>query len=517
MPRYWTNRLMISLLALLLASCRLATPPPSPTLVPITASPTPHPDLLSACNPQEQAHAMLPGEVPDWAALDLSACYELTLDLQAADGAFSGTARVTVPNRGAIPLPDLVFRTYPNAETIYGGSLTVTQASVDGALLSPQVFLPDGTAVRLTLPAPLLPGVSTMVEMHFRGQAPADFGNLPETYGVFNYDTAAQVLMLANAYPILAVEHDGEWQTSPVYGGGDAVVSEAALYRVQVSAPPAWHVVTSGTPIAADEQGARLNQTFVTGPVREFSLIASPHFVERQARAGDVLVSHWGLPGGEAHWEEALQATVDALTVYNQRFGPYPYRELDVAAAPMKNASGVEYPGLFLLRDGLYHNDSQRPFLLGLVVAHEAAHQWWYGVVGSDVLQSPWQDEGLTTFSSLVYQEVYQPSFYEGTLQFYENQVAAIEDFPGSSDVAQPLNAFQQRQQAYGVVVYQKGALFFNALRERLGDEVFFGALQRYYEHNRYRLAAPDDLLGAFEARCECELDEVFRSWGVED
>ncbi len=219
---------------------------------------------------------------------------------------------------------------------------------------------------------------------------------------------------------------------------------------------------------------------------------------------------------GKARWAEALQATVDSLTIYEDRFGPYPYAELDVVAAPMKNAAGVEYPGVFLILDSLYLPNQERPFFLGLVVAHEAAHQWWYGVVGSDVLQDPWQDEGLTTFSSLVYQEVYQPDYYLGTRQFYEQVVDEFSSRAGDNGIGQPVTAFLNQENAYSVVVYDRGALFFEELRQQLGDEKFYAALQAYYNVNRFKLANPESLLMAFETACACDLDAVYTEWGVD-
>jgi hypothetical protein len=509
--------------------------------------------------------------IPDWTALSLTACYDLSVDLDIESKSYQGTATVTYTNLTGEDLLDLVFRTYPNSRLIYGGQLNVTSAAVNGVAVSPQVFLSDRTGLRIPLAKHLPVGDSLVVQLEFNGQFPVDFGGSSDIYGIFNYVSQDQVLTLADWYPLLAPWRDGGWQANPVVGIGDAVVSQVALYQVHVNAPTGWQVVTTGSQLSKDHvhepilsaavgslqsstfkpstfarnlqpsnlptfQSSNLQSstfkpstaarnlqpsdlqpsTYLSGPVREFILIASPNFTLREEHVGGVDIHHWGLPTGLARWDEALQATAESLSLFDQRFGPYPYAELDVVAVPLKLASGVEYPGVFLIGASQYEPNAQRPFLLGLVVSHETAHQWWYGVVGSDVLLHPWQDEALATFSSLLYQQDYQPRSYAGTLGFYEQAVSQVDGRSGDASVDQPVAAFINRPKEYSPIVYDKGALFFVNLREKLGDQVFFEALQSYYSAQRYKIASPADLLAAFETSCSCELSDFYAQWGVE-
>jgi aminopeptidase N len=369
--------------------------------------------------------------------------------------------------------------------------------------------------VRILLENPLLHGEITVVELEFAGVIPVDRGSRSGVYGTFNYDSAAEVLVLANGYPILATWEERGWRADPVVGIGDAVVSDVAVYHARISAPPGWQVVATGTRLP-EPSGGSPSWTFASGPVREFMLVGSPNFVEDQAQVDGVQVHHWGLPDGEGGWDAALQAAVDSISLFDEQFGLYPYQELDVVAVPLWLAAGVEYPGLILLRQGLYSSGLDGPLGLEYVAAHEVAHQWWYGVVGSDVLEHPWQDEALATYSALLYQEEYQPFAYPGTLLSFRRRVADLEAGGEDTRVAQPVEAFQENPGAYSPVVYVKGSLIFDDLRERLGDEAFFEALQAYYAQNVYVLAPPQTLLAAFERACACSLDPVYQEWGVD-
>ena len=459
---------------------------------------------------------MRPDQIPDWETLDLAACYRLKLKIASKPNEYSGVAQVTFTNTTGVALDEVVFRTYPNADRIFGGSLTISEAQVGGLPVQPQVYLEDRTAVRLILPQLLSQEETIEIELGFSGQLPQDFGGSARLYGVFNYTTSEQVLTLANWFPILAPWINGGWQVEPVVGIGDAVVSEAALYLVEVTAPDSWQVIATGSQIDSSRAEGLTTTTFASGPARDFFISASPSFVLRSQELNGVRINHWGLPAGEERWEEVLQATVDSLSVYDELYGLYPYAELDVADAPLRLASGVEYPGVFLIGSQMYIPNVAEPYLLGIVVSHEAAHQWWYGVVGNDVLTHPWQDEALATYSSLLYQQVHQPLVYKGTLVFYESRVDNLEDAEVDTDVDQSVAAFTDEPSAYSLVVYLKGALFFVELQELIGDEAFFDALQAYYRENMYDLVAPQTLLDAFEAACGCELDSFYEEWGVD-
>lgn len=518
-------------------SCRLFLPDASPRLQP-TAEASPTPDaiptspaqvfeplptslpeqmnpVLSACDPGRQMQAMLASHAPDLEALGVGVCYQLTLVIDPDIPGYHGTARITFLNQTEKPLAELVLRLYPNAEQIYGGRLEIIDANLDGAPIQAEIFLPDSTGLRLALEKDLAPGEPVVIDLRFRGTTPLNLKSSGSAYGIYNYTSASQVMALANWYPMLAVWQEDGWEAGPVIGIGDAVVSETALYEVSISAPPGWQVVTTGSAIEETQGEGGMVVHYASGPVRDFMVVASPAFVLRKGITQDVLIRHWGLPGGETRWEEALQATQDSVGLFNQRFGVYPYAELDVVAVPLYLALGVEYPGLFLILDEAYFPDQNQPFLLGLVVSHEAAHQWWYSLVGNDVLADPWLDEALATFSSILYQQAYQQDAYQATLSFYESSREIAEKTSGDASIAQPLEAFQSYPHKYAPVVYQKGGLFFLALMERLGEEIFFAALGDYYQAQQYRLAEPENLLESFEIRCECDLETLYQEWGV--
>lgn len=363
---------------------------------------------------------------------------------------------------------------------------------------------------------PIQPGETVVIELDFNGRLTNGFQDSPGTYGIFTYSQRDDVATYINWYPILAVRRDGDWQTEPVIGIGDAVVSEVGLYLVEINAPADLQILTGGSLIGEESRNGEKVYRFASGPVRDFPVVASPNFIMIRDEVDGVNIQHWGLSGGEELWDEALQSSADSLEVFNELFGRYPYRELDIVVVPLQLASGVEYPGLFLMRDDLYSSSQGRSFLLTTIISHETAHQWWYGLVGNDVIEDPWQDEALTTFSSLIYLEQFEPQVHDGTVDHFEQISEEVNDNLANSDVRQPVAAFIDQAENYSPVVYSKGALFFLELRKEIGDQAFFTALQEYFSNNLYKIASPDSLIDEFENSCQCELRNFYSEWGLQ-
>ena len=475
-----------------------------------------HASVLGNCDIASQEAALSPDQRPDWTTLPLNSCYQLWLELQDDLTEYEGKAQITYTNLNDETLNDLVLRLYPNADRIYGGTLEVSSARVDGTQVLPIMFLSDNTGLRLSLDDPIQSGETVVIELEFNGHLTDGIQDAPETYGIFNYASEEGVATFVNWYPILAVRNDGQWQAEPVVGIGDSVVSEVGLYEVEITAPKNIQVVTPGSKVQQVSRDGIEIHTFASGPVRDFPVVASPNFILAQTEVDGIVIQHWGLADGELRWKEALQAAADSLVVFNDNFGPYPYNELDIVSVPLQRASGVEYPGLFLMKDELYQADQERPYLLSTIIAHETAHQWWYGLVGNDVIEHPWQDEALTTYSSLLYLEQFQPPVYQGTVDYFKQNADEVDMKLANLDIGQPVRAFINQPEYYSPVVYSKGAIFFVELRSKLGDQAFFTALQNYFSENLYAIASPENLLDEFEKACQCELGDFYTEWGVE-
>jgi hypothetical protein len=248
----------------------------------------------------------------------------------------------------------------------------------------------------------------------------------------------------------------------------------------------------------------QVTSVYVSGATRDFALALSRDYLTVSKQIGDTTVTSYYWRGHEEGGRRALEFAADALEVYGTRFGRYPYTELDVAETSftiLGAPGGMEFPGIVFISSDFYRPQSLFASQLEVVVAHEVAHQWWYGVVGNNQVDEPWLDEAFATYASIIYfQDQGNPGAAE--LAYWSQAVLPyqlVQMLGGDAPLQRSLLDYDKDLITYQSIVYSKGALFLARLRELLGDEAFFTLLQHHYETHRYGLLAPDDFRRSLE------------------
>jgi aminopeptidase N len=279
---------------------------------------------------------------------------------------------------------------------------------------------------------------------------------------------------------------------------------------VSVTAPLDMVVVTSGSTLDAQPNPDGTQTVYCAGgPMRDFSLMMSREFQVASTTAHSTTVSSYYLPPDASSGQAVLQHAAAALRAYSDAFGPYPFAEFDVVEAPLSNR-GMEYPGLILIGADLYRNRADaREFM----VVHEVGHQWWYSLVGSDVVNHPWLDEGLTEYSAYVYNLMIHSQAAADELVesrwLIPYQVAVGKGLDAATD--QPSSTFSEENYEY--IVYAKGALFFHALHQAVGDQIYLAIMREYLQQYQHGIAAPADFLRLAEAVSGQDLGPIYQEW----
>jgi aminopeptidase N len=283
---------------------------------------------------------------------------------------------------------------------------------------------------------------------------------------------------------------------------------------VRVTAPKRLTLVTSGHRVSFSEAGQTQTLTVASGPARDFYLAASPHYQELSQTFGEVTIRSYAPKRSREGAQMALDVASRAIEDFSARYVPYPYTELDIVSTPTL-ALGLEYPGAIAITSRIYDLNRQNRGVPASVymestVAHEVGHQWFYNLVGDDQLDDPWIDESLTQFATLQY---YTDEYGESGAEGFRSSLEERWERVGHTDIPIGLSAAEHEEVEYEAIVYGRGPLFFVAVKEVMGTEVFDEFLRDYTETFSWDIATPEAMQSLAEKHCACDLDSIFNEW----
>jgi aminopeptidase N len=286
----------------------------------------------------------------------------------------------------------------------------------------------------------------------------------------------------------------------------------ASLFAVTLTLPNGWVPVTSGTLVATTplSSTSSTEHAFVTGPSLEFMLHTSPVLQAVSGETYGTRVTSYYLPGAETAGRSALKYAQQALAIYSDHFGEYPFTDMRVAPAPIAYR-GMEYPQVIFLGVELYTRFREN---LEILTVHEMAHQWWYNIVHNDPVQEPWLDEALAEFSMMIYMENMRGADDAGVLvaRRWQTPLDSLVAKGEDTAVNQPVPAFQNGNQ-YETVVYGKGALFYDQMRATVGSRRFDRFLQTYLAEHRWGIVDSATWLAALSDLPDPALRRLFEEW----
>jgi hypothetical protein len=399
--------------------------------------------------PARAASAIEPGTV-DRTSLQVEARYEVRVALRLETGSMSVVERMTVTNRSGGPIDHLEL----NTVLARIGSLRIRSATVDGQPVKPVV---SDQTIRLPLGGILADGAGARIRLSFAARAGTRldasrwlFSRAGGTWAAYRW-----LPWVSRARPCDRANH-----------GDPFITASSPFVRVTMVPDRAVRISTNGRRVAVDGT----TQVFEAVDVRDFTFVADARFGVAAAWVGDTrLVVH---ARGAARRAALMREAARALTRLEALLGPYPWPRLTVA----ETAGGyaVEAPGAIWIPRGA--ESARLPWL----VAHEIAHQWFYGLVGSDQAREPFADEAPADFLA---------RYVTGTLR---SSRCAMDELDRS--------IYRYSAGCYFEVVYVQGSGVLNAIRKRAGNSAFFGALRGYLADHRQGIGSTRALLAALDA-----------------
>lgn len=431
--------------------------------------------VLAACTPDTPA----PPEVDDtWPAPD-PARPVVRLAYDVAEGHETVTGREDLTFRPDLEVCEVVLRAWPNkpATARADNAMVIEEVSVDGIPLehgTEQAGAPEGapgTLVEVTLPTCRPAGSEITVGVDFTltlGEG---------TDERLGRDAENGIAWLGTAFPLLAWQRGVGWvRDEAVDLVGEATTSETfELAELRVTVPEDEQVAAVGERVGEPTAGTdgRTTHVFAAPAMRDVAVTVGRIEVH-SSEAAEVEV-HLAVPRGTpgtrvAQWQEMVATALEDL---RELLGPVPYDDLWVSVLPAVT-DGVELSGAVQLTPPQPDEDEW-------LVAHELAHQWFYGLVGNNQARDPWLDESLATYA----QEVVQPEGWEVPRRAREGMLGA----PMSEWVS-----LRRSSSAYVATVYTGGGALLAELREEAGAAAFDEALRGYLRENAHEVVGPEVL-----------------------
>jgi hypothetical protein len=402
---------------------------------------------------------------------------------------------ITYPNNTGETLTGLVLAVEPN---FWPECFVLSELSVDGQA---STYALNGHWMEIALPAPLTPGGTTTVFVHYALALPqAEMFVDPNDTRPRIFGWMARQTNLVNWYPFVVPYQPGQgWILHEPYSYGEHLVYDAADFEVSLRFADPLNAPVVASSGAAEAGGDATVYRMQRG--RAFVFSFSPEYGVYSQQVGEVTVYSYYFPPYEDRGQAVLRETARALELYSQRFGPYPHATLTAVAADF--ADGMEYSGLYFLSRNFYMTYEGTPQgYLTIIAVHETAHQWWFDLVGNDQALEPWLDESLCTYTEHIFYETYYPELV-GWWWAYR-----VDPFSPFGWLDSPV-ASTTGYEPYRRAIYLNGAYFFEELRGRIGDEAFFAFLADYTARFRFRRATTADFFALLRQHTTTDFSDI--------
>ncbi|HEU5099858.1 MAG TPA: M1 family metallopeptidase [Roseiflexaceae bacterium] len=381
------------------------------------------------------------------------------------------------------------------------GDITVSRlALADGADLLAGATISD-TLMHVRLPQVLPPGG------HVELQA-AWVSKLPRVFARTGYGGRDDTFfMVGQWYPKLAVYDRGRWDAEPWHANAE-FFHDFGSYDVRITVPSAYVVAGAGV-LAGEQQGGDGTKTlhYTAAGVTDFAFAASPDFLTRDARAGAVDVALFYMPEHAGQVQEYLDTAVGSLQAYSGWYGAYPHPRLTVVDVPdsASGAGGMEYPTL--VTGGSL--GVAVPGVVGMIAAHEIAHQWWPMQTATHEGREPWLDEGLTEYSGIRYLASTGRRIGYGAFGISARGQERLQ-YGSAPDLPATLPSWEYSQGAYGAAVYGKTAVGVWTLENVVGSQRLRQAMAEYLARFRYKHPTAADFRTTIELSLGSDLRWFF-------
>lgn len=245
------------------------------------------------------------------------------------------------------------------------------------------------------------------------------------------------------------------------------------------------------------------------------AMLAVGNFTVTKDKWRDKEVNYYLEPTYQKHAKMIFGKTPKMMDVYSKLTGvDYPWEKFSQVVARDFVSGAMENTGAVLHYEGVQHDEKQHlDNNHEDIIAHELFHQWF----GDYVTARSWSqlplNESFATYGEYLWNE----SEYGKDFADYQFERARNSYFRSKNKHKTPAirNYYNDPDELFDVVSYQKGGRILHMLRNELGDDVFFRGINIYLTKNAFGAADIHDLRKAFELASGLDLNLFFNQWFI--
>lgn len=197
-----------------------------------------------------------------------------------------------------------------------------------------------------------------------------------------------------------------------------------------------------------------------------------------------------------------LGKTPKMIDFFSRIYGyPYPYPKYAQVCVADFIFGGMENTSTTLLTDRclLDERAATEDFRSESLVAHELAHQWFGDLVVIKHWSHAWIKEGMASYAEVLWFEEEYGADFAAYYRLGELRSYLSED---SDRYRRPIvtHVYRDAIELYDRHLYEKGACVYHMIRQELGEELFWKAIQTFVQTYAHQTVETVDLLRAIES-----------------
>jgi hypothetical protein len=425
------------------------------------------------------------------------------------------------------PTPDTLdkvcFHLYPNAfrdttslyartdshtrQRILAGDksvLIISNVTIDGAVIESSAITETGTLLYIALPRRLPPGDSIAIGLDFELL-------IPRKQVRIGYNERGNYLV-SHWHPILCGYQNGR-RVDFEYHPQSEFFSNFSNYDVRLEVPPDFAMGTTGEMTMVEKDSSRAIWRAVADTVLDFAFVCGPAFELFESDTLGIRLRYLIDKDNEDYFSITDAATKYSIAFCSNRLFSYPYKTFTLVDYDIE-AQGMELPGMNIISFPKTNMKSAGRPVLWFVIAHEVAHEWFYGTVASNEAEEPWLDEGFSTYMAARIMEMQDDSLKSFSFLGYRIPINTLDKlFALMSKADWPVNLkswYYPDDFSYAAAVYFRASAMIQTLEQLAGRAAFDSALNAYAIEYRFKHPSAEDLQNSLESSLGIDLSSFF-------